>query len=241
MGGISPLQLLIIPFLFLFALPLGFFACITTALAFFVLYVRFTMAYLDVGLETANFVLFGNGAHNQQFASRGTASPRSLSSGTSASTKHRHGRKRRGSASSGSLTPVAGLNGAPLTPGIGLDRDFEGIGGWRIDTANIGRDVAGDEQWYNLNSRLELPSKRHYFRSHSGAAVLPGTGGGALYSKAGKRAASESPGDLKMTASANSSRPRTPSSTRYYGGRSLADGDEYFPLPDKKHARKLTA
>ncbi|KAL2021920.1 hypothetical protein VTK56DRAFT_6339 [Thermocarpiscus australiensis] len=41
-----------------------------------------------------------------------------------------------------------------ITPSIGMDRDFEGIGGWRFD------DREDDDVWDNINSRLEMPNER---------------------------------------------------------------------------------
>ncbi|KAI1248584.1 hypothetical protein MGN70_009784 [Eutypa lata] len=257
MGGISPIQLFIIPFVFLFALPLAIFAGVTTVLAFLVLYLRLTIAYFDVGLETIRFLVLGNGAYNrQQLESLARASPSPPSSlgvsspppspETSASRqqyRHYNRRKGRGSASSGSLTPVAiatGISGIPLVPSsAGFDRDFEGIGGWRIDGLNVRAD--DDEQWYHLNSRLELPDRRHHFRSRSGGAVLSGPNGAGLHTLSGARAGSVSPGALKMTASPNSSRSRTPTNSRPHGGFSKFDHEGYFPLQDRKHAKKLSA
>ncbi|KAK7748496.1 hypothetical protein SLS62_008536 [Diatrype stigma] len=279
MGGISPVQLFIVPFVFLFALPLAIFAGITTVLAFLVLYLRLTIAYFDVGLDTIRFLILGNGAYNrqrqqQQLASLGGtvassptplsslgASPRSSSPpGTPASRQYRYGRKgRRGSASSGSLTPVASTSASAST--TGFDRDFEGVGGWRIASARSNAradddddgddDDDDDAQWHTLNSRLELPSdRRHHFRSHSGGAVLSSSSSGVnsgagLYSMAttNGRAGSVSPGALRMTASPNSSRSRTPTSSRPYAAAGLSkfDHDGYFPLQDRKHIKKLSA
>ncbi|KAK4226329.1 hypothetical protein QBC38DRAFT_231464 [Podospora fimiseda] len=51
---------------------------------------------------------------------------------------------------------------AAATSSIGLDRDFEGVGGWRLDDDND----EGDD-WTNINSRLELPLERSSFSRHS--------------------------------------------------------------------------
>ncbi|KAK7743136.1 hypothetical protein SLS53_004221 [Cytospora paraplurivora] len=74
---------------------------------------------------------------------------------------------------------------------VGMDRDFEGVGGWRLNgkPANEGDgdddddDDDDDDAWTHINSRLSLPLMdplwRHHHRSPSGAGtVTPGGGGG---------------------------------------------------------------
>lgn len=282
MAGISPLQLFIIPFVFLFALPLAVFAGVTTVLAFFVLYFRLTVAYFDVGLETIRFLVLGNsaGAYNSNnrrlvvvgesigaAATTTTSTGSALSSLRASRASSPEGRRRsinsngngngNGKQRRGSLTPSS------AAPSAGYDRDFEGIGGWRIDGKRPGSengqrgdggvdDDDDDEQWYNLNSRLELPDPRHHVRSRSGGAVtmLPGTGLPYHHIDANvkvrpgglARAGSVSPNGLRMTPSPNSSRSRTPNSAWHSTGFSKLDnGDGYFPLQEKKHAKKLSA
>ncbi|KAJ4390582.1 hypothetical protein N0V93_004178 [Gnomoniopsis smithogilvyi] len=149
----------------------------------------------------------------------------------------RHHRRRRTSGASfnsvGSITPIddgaAGIgskrNSFMLIPSIGMDRDFEGVGGWRLN----GRNPADDEAWAQLNSRLELPldqQRRHHRRSPSGGgAITPrgSTGGDYLMMKSPRatRSKEESPentagrrgrdwGKASATMSPNSSRQRTP-------------------------------
>ncbi|KAK1755800.1 hypothetical protein QBC47DRAFT_381327 [Echria macrotheca] len=70
-------------------------------------------------------------------------------------------------ASMGAITPLPAADvaivvaDAGMTPSVGLDRDFEGIGGWRIQD-----DQEDEENWTNINSRLELPAERAPFRHH---------------------------------------------------------------------------
>ncbi|KAI1437963.1 hypothetical protein GGR50DRAFT_691722 [Xylaria sp. CBS 124048] len=68
-----------------------------------------------------------------------------------------------------------------VTPSIGLERDFEGVGGWRLGAAGVDDDddteTAADDderQWYRLNSRLESPYRPYHFRSQSGGAIISG-------------------------------------------------------------------
>lgn len=42
-----------------------------------------------------------------------------------------------------------------LAPSVGIERDFEGVGGWRLNDDN------DDDGWENINSRLELPMERY--------------------------------------------------------------------------------
>lgn len=65
------------------------------------------------------------------------------------------------------VQPVMTLESGGLTPSVGLDRDFEGVGGWRLD------DQEDDRDWTNINSRLELPVGHHHQRSQSLGPTSP--------------------------------------------------------------------
>ncbi|KAJ9137326.1 hypothetical protein NKR23_g9236 [Pleurostoma richardsiae] len=93
----------------------------------------------------------------------------------------RQQRRRRLSAGSatggsvGTVTPISdgGLRASAsgLIPSVGIERDFEGIGGWRLD------DRGSDDDWTRINSRLELPldrSGKYHHRSSSGGPTTPG-------------------------------------------------------------------
>ncbi|OTA94467.1 hypothetical protein M434DRAFT_394733 [Hypoxylon sp. CO27-5] len=244
MAVFNPLQFFIFPFLFFVALPLALCAGFTTILAFMVLFLRLFLVYLDVGLETLRYVLVGHAAHTRYVASQRTPPAPSLASSDSSSppsspeTRYRHRRKRQGSISisSGTATPV-GLDGFALAPSIGLERDFEGIGGWRLDRVDVDADAADDHQWYNLNSRLEIPDRRHHFRSQSGGAVLSGTSGLALGMKSANMTTGHSPEGARIYTSPNSSRSRTPTNSKPRGFTRL-DEDSYFPsMLEGKHWR----
>ncbi|KAI1828126.1 hypothetical protein F4861DRAFT_490748 [Xylaria intraflava] len=166
----SPLKFLAFPFVLPFALPLALCAGVTTVLAFLVLFFQLFLVYFDVGLETLRYVFVGHVTRSRYIASRNTlaASAESSTSSTphispSAST-FRHRRHVKPQASDG-ISVVA--------PSIGLERDFEGVGGWRLGGGDADTDTA-EEQWYNLNSRLENPYRRHHFRSQSGGAIISG-------------------------------------------------------------------
>ncbi|KAI1398352.1 hypothetical protein F4819DRAFT_468921 [Hypoxylon fuscum] len=238
MAAFNPLQFLVFPFLFFVALPLALCAGFTTILAFMVLFLRLFLVYFDVGLETLRYVLLGHATHTQYISSQRPPSPTPIASESSPSSspevRRRRRRKRQGSLSSGTVTPISNLDGLALTPSLGLERDFEGVGGWRLDNVDFDADAADDQQWYNLNSRLEIPDHRHHFRSQSGGAILSGTSGLGLYMKGGSMYSPEGP---RTHASPNSSRSRTPTNGRPHGFTKL-DEDEYFPMSESKHAKK---
>ncbi|KAI2780812.1 hypothetical protein F4815DRAFT_115217 [Daldinia loculata] len=235
MAVFSPLQFFIFPFLFFVALPLALCAGFTTILAFMVLFLRLFLVYFDVGLETLRYLLVGHPAHRR--TPSGTP-PHSLESSPPSSPEARHRRRRskmQGSFSSGSATPIGGFDGLALTPTTGLERDFEGVGGWRLDGVDVDAD-ATDQQWYSLNSRLELPDRRHRSRSHSGGAVLPGNSGLGLYMEGANASTAYNPEGLRMYASPNSSRSRTPTSSRPRSFTKV-DDNEYFSIVERKHAK----
>ncbi|KAI1660123.1 hypothetical protein F4813DRAFT_351047 [Daldinia decipiens] len=241
MAVFSPLQFFIFPFLFFVALPLALCAGFTTILAFMVLFLRLFLVYFDVGLETLRYVLVGHAAHPRSMAHRRTPSgtqPHLLESSPPSSPEARHRRRRskkQGSFSSGSATPSGGFDSLTLTPTAGLERDFEGVGGWRLDSVDVDAD-ATDQQWYSLNSRLELPDRRHHTRSHSGGVVLPGNSGLNLYMKGANTSTAYGSEGLRIYTSPNSSRSRTPTSSRPRSFTKV-DDNEYFPIVEKKHAK----
>ncbi|KAI4866270.1 hypothetical protein F4820DRAFT_264029 [Hypoxylon rubiginosum] len=241
MAAFNPLQFFIFPFLFLVALPLALCAGFTTILAFMVLFLRLFLVYFDVGLETLRYALLGHAAHTRYVASQQTPNttptPSEASPPSSPEARTRRRRKRQSSVSSGATTPIGNRDGLGLTPSIGFERDFEGVGGWRLDRVDIDADAAEDQQWYTLNSRLDIPDRRHHFRSQSGGAVLSGANGLGLYVKGANTAGAYSPDGLRIYASPNSSKSRTPTSSKPHAFTKL-DEDEYFPTLEGKHAKK---
>ncbi|KAI1130511.1 hypothetical protein F5Y10DRAFT_114577 [Nemania abortiva] len=227
----SPVKFIVLPFAFLVALPLALAAGATTILAFLVLFLRLFLVYFDVGLETLRYILVGHATQARSIASRGTPGPSTnatpLPSPTATTFRHRRRTKRRGSGGSGSITPVAGFDGlSAVTPSIGLERDFEGVGGWRLESVN-------EQQWYNLNSRLENPYRRHHFRSQSGGAVMSGpTGPGTTLARSGAVTVSHSPVKSKRTPSPGWPSLRTAANAHKPQGLAKADQDGYFAFYD---------
>ncbi|PQE29022.1 hypothetical protein CJF30_00004053 [Rutstroemia sp. NJR-2017a BBW] len=166
MALISPFYAIILPFLCVFTFPLAIFASITTTFAFGLLLFRVTVVYVELALAVIPYYLLGPKT-SHKIISRCRPAP------ASSTIPVARRRKRRGSASSnhsatGSITPVPRLRGSEsalgLSQSIGPARDYEGVGGWRMD--NSGSD--DDALWTNMNSRLELPAnhgRRHHQRS----------------------------------------------------------------------------
>ncbi|KAI0457808.1 hypothetical protein F5B21DRAFT_463287 [Xylaria acuta] len=208
----KPLKFFVFPFAFVVALPLALCAGVTTILAFLVLFLRLFLVYFDVGLETLRYVLLGHATEGRYVTSHGTpaiapdssADSTPLPSPTATTSRYRRRSKRQvGGGGSGSISPVLGFDGlSSVTPSIGLERDFEGVGGWRLEGVN-------EQQWYNLNSRLENPYRRHHFRSQSGGAVLSGPTGSGIIAKPGSATTLHSLERPKLTPSLSQSSSRT--------------------------------
>ncbi|KAH8764170.1 hypothetical protein F5883DRAFT_107099 [Diaporthe sp. PMI_573] len=282
MALINPVYALIVPFLFVFTIPLAVFAGITTTLAFSVLMFRVAVVYVDIAVNMVPQYFTGRRVYPFP---RGYASailstteassnmpPSPVGSGTNSPPTSRqaarHHRRRRTSGASlhsiGSITPVedhigggSKRNSFMLVPSIGMDRDFEGVGGWRLGGRKPDDD---DDAWTLINSRLELPldyQRKHHQRSPSGGgATTPGGGGGngnggeflmmksptsarsqeRSPEKAGKRGGvkkDKDGGGSKITGgsavmSPNSSRVRTPTNTMPPPLTTVAEGDGYF-------------
>jgi len=207
MALLNPVYGLILPFLLVFTVPIAIFASITTTLALSILLFRVTLVYIELAFAVIPYYLLG--ARATKYPLQPT---KSLSSNTIVPVRRR---KRRSSASSnisaaGTITPVSGDFGFRLSQGIGPGRDFEGVGGWRLDNPSD-----DDVLWTNINSRLELPAdhvKRHRRSLTSGS--MPGDS---------RQIRSYSP-ETTMT-SPNTSRARTPPTLTT----AFTATDGYFP------------
>lgn len=226
MALLNPVYAITIPFLFVVTVPLAVFAGITTTLAFSVLMLRVVVVYLDIALSLVPQCLGGRKPRYLESAAA-PASPASSSPSPSLPPSRRWRRRRSSSAlSAGSATPVSD-GGLGLMPSIGPERDFEGLGGWRI-----GDD---DRNWTMINSRLELPDRQHV-RNHHRSPSGPTTpaDGGYLVMKGRTRSVETK----RSSASPNSSRTRTPSGP--YISFSKAHSEGYFPsiMTSPKVAKK---
>lgn len=161
--------ILISPLLLLFSIPMVIFATITTTLAFSTLLLRALILYAELGAALVQ----------DQFVTHTPSKGTSKSLRRCISSHEAYGMRRKGRRSSaasassngGSITPKA-----PDTSGLAifsqaLERDFEGIGGWRP----AGQDDE-DVLWTNMNSRLELPTmaenrQRNHRRSNTSSSL----------------------------------------------------------------------
>ncbi|KAI0870980.1 hypothetical protein GGS24DRAFT_84000 [Hypoxylon argillaceum] len=231
----NPLKFVAVPVAFAIALPLALAAGATTILAFLVLFLRLFLVYFDAGVESIRYILVGHATQARYITSHGAPDPSTnstpLPSPTATTFRHRRRVKRQGSSGSGSITPATSLDGlSAVTPSIGFERDFEGVGGWRLESAN-------EQQWYSLNSRLENPYRRHHFRSQSGGAVMSGPTGPGKVARPGTVTASHSP-KSKRTPSPGWATLRTTAANK---PQSLVktDQDGYFPFYEGKNTKKL--
>lgn len=203
----------VLPFIFLFTIPIAIFASFTTFLAFSLLLIRVIIIYIELALAIIPHYLFGS------YKPTSTANYDAIRATTNVPRR----KKRRTSSSStlsatGTTTPIiSGENLLILSQSIGPTRDFEGVGGWRL----VDNSTSDDEGlWTNINSRLELPAEngwRHHRRSLTS---------GSLPREKAKR--SYSP-DTPM----NTSKVRTPPSSLN------GVATEYFPSTTANTSRGL--
>lgn len=194
----------VIPFILLFSIPLAIFAAITTTLACSILLFRVLLVYAELAVAVIPHYLLGLATPKQSLPHI-----KSFSNPAAVPARRRKRRSSGGSgASGGSLTPVGSDVNIGLNQSIGPQRDFEGVGGWRLDVPS-----EDDSLWTSFNSRLELPAdhvRRHRRSLTSGS--MPGE------QRRGDR--SYSP-EATMT-SPNTSRARTPPTP-------MTAGEGYFP------------
>lgn len=154
-------------------------------------------------------------------------------------------------ASIGTITPInevddntSGPGGPWILTSSGMDRDFEGVGGWRLDNRD------DDADWANINSRLELPlerSQRHHHRSSSGDPTAFGEGSWLMMRSSRKDRSPESParersgGSRRLNTSPGSSRIRSNQSVPLsFPSREREEGYfGYFPqIPSPRSTKK---
>lgn len=149
------------PALLLLSIPLATFAVVTTALAFWTLLFRVSIVYVELFLALLRAYIT-------------PAQPSVIELPPLSPIKERAIHKRRANSSASSLggtetpknPPTKSESFASLV-GTGQNRDFEGVGGWR---------VSGNEEeealWMSMNSRLELPAApaRRHERSFTGGS-----------------------------------------------------------------------
>jgi hypothetical protein len=235
MALLNPVYAFVVLFLFVVTVPLAVFAGITTTIAFSVLILRVLAVYLDVALSFVPHYLGGRKIRpyhpnnhylrqplleNPGYSALYTNPPPPSAGSTafeSSLKRRRHRRSSSALSTAGTATPIS-EKAFGLLPSIGPERDFEGVGGWRLS--------GDDETWTTINSRLELPDKQYHGRNHHRSPSGPTTPGegGYLMMKGRTR----SPSAIRTSASPNSGRTRTPSGPRIaFTNKSFIDS--YFP------------
>lgn len=207
---LNPLYLLGPPLLILISIPLAIFAAVTTSIAFSTLLLRVSIVYFELGVALLHSWLFLD--ESTTSITRPKYQPSPPSPNRTSPSRHRHRRSSAASTTSSQETsfrkpPVKSDSFASLLGTGAPNRDFEGVGGWRV----FGD---GDEEalWIGMNSRLELPAvagdrQRRHRRSLT----------------SGSQRWSWSPDAVRI--SPMQSHARTPSATEVVGS-----PEEYFSL-----------
>ncbi|KAF4125243.1 hypothetical protein GMORB2_4083 [Geosmithia morbida] len=227
MGLFNPVRALVIPGFCLITVPLAILAGITTTLAFSVLLLRVFTVYLDILLSLAprwpsRRLFFTTAAVDNDTGATNYPST------SHHQRRHSHTPRRRRRSSTASSSSL-GERGLGLVPSVGAERDFEGIGGWRL-----GGQIDDDLWSTACNPPLEMPDRPvsyfghgHHHRSSSanGGPTTPGEGGYLMMKSRTPRAnagvgssssATAYPlaSSPSLAASPNNSRARTPSGPR---------------------------
>ncbi|CZR62274.1 uncharacterized protein PAC_12171 [Phialocephala subalpina] len=201
MALLNPIYSLILPFLFIFTIPIAILATITTACAFSILLFRVILVYIELAFAVIPHYLLGAKSTAKQLQRT-----RSLTNTSGGRRKRRRGSTSSNVSATGIITPVSSDSVMGLS--AGPTRDYEGVGGWRIDNPSD-----DDALWTKINSRLELPADhvRRHHRSLTSSSI-PGEG----TSRVNRSYSPE--------AVMNTSRARTPPSSAVVGM-----GEGYFP------------
>ncbi|TVY81564.1 hypothetical protein LSUE1_G002800, partial [Lachnellula suecica] len=163
----NPLYTLTLPILVLFSLPIAIFACITTIIAFNILLFRVLLIYIDLAGAVLPYYLLG-------VSPRPYIPQKTPVSPTAVPVR----RRKRSNSSTGTITSIASHTSLSnshsvlrLSQSVGPTRDFEGVGGWRLDNPNSEEE---DALWTKINGRLELPAEhgRRHKRSLTGGAEI---------------------------------------------------------------------
>ena len=162
---------LLSPVLFVISIPLASFALITTTFAFSTLCFRVLIVYIE---------LFAVVIHDYLTVPESSSinNPLIKAEIQKADMKPQYHRKRGGSTPSGhalgATTPnLSGASGLQAYSNSNMDRDFEGVGGWRMPGSE-----EDDLIWTSMNSRLELPAavgerQRKHHRSRTSGSTPP--------------------------------------------------------------------
>ncbi|KAH6607827.1 hypothetical protein Trco_004140 [Trichoderma cornu-damae] len=245
MALLNPIYACVVPLLLVTTIPLAVFAGITTTFAFSILIFRVFVVYLDIALSLvsqslAHLTESGRGKTRHLRPPRPSSASssvhsrnNSVSPSASSALLKRHRRIRRPSSSvysAGSATPASDM-GLGLIPSVGVERDFEGVGGWRLGDG----DDDDDEAWPAISSRSELD--RNHRRTLSGGPANAPAEGGVLMMKGRTRSRDKRP---MATPSPNSSKVRAPSAAPRLGLAGASQNEGYLPMAMSSKATKRT-
>ena len=149
-----------LPLVLFISVPFAAAAALTTSLAFGVLFVRLLIVYIDLGIALIRGAMSSKSNANSSAPVANSSLP-----ARSPVYEQVRARRRRSLASSGtpphrSYVPKTSSYASLVGPG--RDRDYEGVGGWRLSV-----DDEDEALWLNLNSRLELPAPSSPARRHN--------------------------------------------------------------------------
>lgn len=157
----NPLYLLAPPALILVSIPLAVFAAFTSCIAFTLLLIRVSIVYFELGFALLRSWLISDStkaASKEHYSHAQSPQRRRRSSVLSSPSSQEF---RGPPLKSDSYVTLLGA-GAP-------DRDYEGVGGWRVEG-----DEPEEALWIGMNSRLELPlsggGQRRHQRSLTGSS-----------------------------------------------------------------------
>lgn len=146
------------PLLFLISIPLVVFAFLTTAAAFSTLLFRVLLVYADLAAVLIKTHLLQHHPPEPTLPKRPHPSTSGERTRSSSGDSH------------GSRTPKSAESSGLGIYSVGsLQRDFEGVGGWRIPNTE-GDDVL----WTSMNARLELPASADGHRRHHRRSITSG-------------------------------------------------------------------
>ncbi|KXJ95253.1 hypothetical protein Micbo1qcDRAFT_25161 [Microdochium bolleyi] len=240
MGWLKPFRLLVVPVVLVVAIPLAICAGLTTVLAFLVLFFRLFVVYFDLAIDTLRYVVLGRSIDST--ASLASTSSQATTPAPSSPTQlsPRRRRNRRDSLTTATTNTIPNVDGALFSLGSALERDFEGVGGWRLKSAEADPDGLDDQQWFNLNSRLAMPERKHHFRTQSGGDIKSASRSAiGLYGLKGPvRGGPVSPENFRMTTSPSQLRARTPTGMKQRG-LTRVDQDGYFPPYDSRAPKRI--
>ena len=173
MSILSPIKFCIIALLSLLTFPLALLAGLTTVLAFAILLFRVSLIYVDFLVSFIPTYVFGRHTYSRRLRNAKPSPILVTSPSLSSTSSYARRRSRHPSATSPitveAFTPAT-EHGLELISTPGMDRDFEGLGGWRDDD---------DERWTNINSRFRFAEGpvalgQNHYRTLSGGKIPRG-------------------------------------------------------------------